>query len=83
MPFTFRILILVFLILVPLKCADLGQVVEATEGPSNAQTDPEQLEINRDSLFNGSTEQIRVKAAMVMLHSGNEAARQVLPQLFI
>lgn len=78
MPFAYRILILVFLILIPLQSARLGLTVEAAEGTPDAQAAKEQLELNRDSLFNGSTEAIRVKVAMFMLDGGSEPARQVL-----
>jgi HEAT repeat protein len=38
----------------------------------------EQLEINRDALLQGSSEQIRIKAAAVMLFSKDASARKIL-----
>ncbi len=78
MPFTLRILILVSLISIPLLFAGLEQGAVAAEDVSDAQAAQAQLVINRDSLFNGSTEKIRIQTALVMLHSGDEPARQVL-----
>jgi len=78
MSFTLRISILVFL--APLLCADPSQEAVAAESASDAQATQEQLEINvfRDSLFNGSTEKSRTEAAMVMLYNSNDLARKVL-----
>lgn len=50
----------------------------ATSGaPSNAKPD-EQLELNKNSLLTDPSEQIRVKAATVMLDSENPVSRKVL-----
>jgi len=78
MPFTLRILILISLISIPLLFAGLGQDAVAAEGAADAQAAEAQLVIYRDSLFNGSTEKIRIQTALVMLDSGDEPARQVL-----
>ena len=73
-------LIILLAFLVALGPSGLGQ-----EGTSAvpAETDPavktdDQLEVNKDTLLNGLTEDIRVTAATIMLSSPSPAARQVL-----
>jgi len=49
----------------------------ADKPPIEAKSD-EQLDINRDALLRGTSEDIRIKAAIVMLYSENPLARKIL-----
>ncbi|MHC4184885.1 MAG: HEAT repeat domain-containing protein, partial [Planctomycetota bacterium] len=75
-----RLYLVVLLLLIGCQQAGVGQdapaqpdTVTAAEGKSD-----DQLEINREALLKGPSEQIRVKAATVMLSDENPLARKIL-----
>ncbi|MHC4060904.1 MAG: HEAT repeat domain-containing protein [Planctomycetota bacterium] len=75
-----RLYLVVLLLLIGCQHAGIGQdapvppdTATAAEGKSD-----DQLEINREALLKGPSEQIRVKAATVMLSDENPLARRIL-----
>lgn len=77
---TKQLYLVVLLVAIICQQAGIGQDKPALpEGkpPIEAKLD-EQLDINRNALLAGPSEQIRIKAAMVMLDSENPLARKIL-----
>ena len=75
-------LCLIISLLVILICQQGGIGADAPAAPTDGNTPEakpdEQLEINRAALLKGPSEQIRIKAATVMLLDGNPQARKIL-----
>ena len=75
-----RLYAVILLLAVARQTAGVGQdqpTLPATEATAEAEPD-EQLEINKNALLQGPSEDIRTKAAAVMLYSENPLARKIL-----